>query len=178
VSVLRAQANQLIVLRGNSGSGKSTAARALRERFGRCLAWVEQDYLRRIVLKELDEPGGVNIGLIEQTVKYALEHGYHTVLEGILNAERYGEMLQRLSDTYSAHFFYFDLSFEETVRRHATRPQSSEFSPEMMREWYQPTDLLPFVQEQMFDESSSLEDVVKVIVDVCKLEQVKPFRSS
>jgi len=178
VTVPRAQANQLIVLRGNSGSGKSTVARALRERFGRGLAWVEQDYLRRIVLKEPDEPGGVNIGLIEQTVRYALEHGYHTVLEGILDAERYGEMLQRLSDTYSAHFFYFDLSFEETVRRHATRPQSSEFSPEMMREWYRPADLLPFVQEQVFDESSSLQDVVKVIVEVCRLEQIEPLRSS
>jgi len=178
VTVLRAQVNQLIVLRGNSGSGKSTVARALRERFGRRLAWVEQDYLRRIVLKELDEPGGVNIGLIEQTVKYALENGYHTVLEGILNAARYGDMLQRFSDTYSAHFFYFDLSFEETVRRHMTRPQSSEFSSDMMREWYRSTDLLPFVQEKVFDESSSLEDVVKVIVGACNLEQVKPFQSS
>jgi len=48
----------------------------------------------------------------------------------------------------------------------------------MMREWYQLTDLLPFVQEQVFDESLSLQDVVKVIVDVCKLEQVKSRRSS
>jgi len=105
-------------------------------------------------------------------VKYALGHGYHTVLEGILSAERYGGMLQRLSGTCSAHFFYFDLSFEETVRRHATRPQSSEFGPDRMREWYRPTDLLPFVQEHVFEESSSLRDVVEVIVDVCRLEDV------
>jgi len=40
----------LILLRGNSGSGKSTIARAVRDRYSRGLALVEQDYLRRIVL--------------------------------------------------------------------------------------------------------------------------------
>jgi hypothetical protein len=163
------QASRLIVLRGNSGSSKTTAARALRERFGRRLAWVEQDYLRRVVLKELDAPGGVNIGLIEQTVLYALAHGYIVVLEGILNTGRYGEMLERLASTSQAHFFYFQLSFGETVRRHATRPQASEFTPDTMREWYRPADLLPFVPERVFDETLSLEDVVKVIVETSGL---------
>ena len=51
-------ATRLIVLRGNSGSGKSTVARAVRERYGRGCALVEQDYLRRIVLRELDGDGG------------------------------------------------------------------------------------------------------------------------
>ncbi len=46
-------ATRLIVLRGNSGSGKSTVARAVRERYGRGCAPVEQDYLREIVLREL-----------------------------------------------------------------------------------------------------------------------------
>ena len=164
--------SRLIVLRGNSGSGKSSAARALRERFGRRLAWVEQDYLRRVVLKELDQPGGVNIGLIEQTVRYAMQHGYYVVLEGILDAGRYGEMLERFAQDYSgrAHFYSFDLSFKETVRRHATRPQAGDFSPESMREWYKPADLLPFVIEQVFDESLSLDEVVEVIVSGSGLE--------
>ena len=158
--------SRLIVLRGNSGSGKSSAAQALRGRFDRHLAWVEQDYLRRVVLKELDQPGGVNIGLIEQTVRYAMTYGYYVVLEGILDAGRYGEMLERLAQDYPgrARFYYFDLSFEETVRRHATRLQASEFSPEAMREWYKPADLLAFVAEHVFDESLSLTEVVDAIV--------------
>ncbi len=166
------------MLRGNSGSGKSSVARALRERYGRKLAWVEQDYLRRVVLKELDAPGGVNIGLIEQTVRYALAHGYIVVLEGILDAGRYGEMLERLSGVCQTHFFHFQLSFEETVRRHATRPQASEFTPEAMREWYRPADLLPFVQERIFDETLSLDDVVEVIVEVSGLGDIAPDESS
>jgi uridine kinase len=45
----------LVVIRGNSGSGKSTVTRELRHRYGRGCALVEQDYLRRMVLRERDE---------------------------------------------------------------------------------------------------------------------------
>jgi hypothetical protein len=89
-------ATRLIVLRGNSGSGKSTVARAVRERYGRGCALVEQDYLRRIVLRELDGDGGIAPALIAQTVRFALDHGYHVVLEGILARARYGSALSCL----------------------------------------------------------------------------------
>lgn len=45
---------KLIVLRGPSGSGKSSAARAVREAQKQQIAIIEQDYWRRIVLKEKD----------------------------------------------------------------------------------------------------------------------------
>ena len=47
---------RLIVLRGNSGAGKSRIARTLRSRLSGCVAWVEQDYFRRVVLREHDVP--------------------------------------------------------------------------------------------------------------------------
>jgi predicted kinase len=50
-----AERTRLIVLRGNSGSGKSTVARALREAYGRGIARVSQDLIRRIILKEKDD---------------------------------------------------------------------------------------------------------------------------
>lgn len=67
------RSTRLIVLRGNLGSGKSATARALREHLGRRLALVEQDYLRRVVLKTRDTSTGPHYGLIEQTVRYALD---------------------------------------------------------------------------------------------------------
>ena len=82
--VLGSDRTQLIVLRGNSGAGKSTAARALREAYGHGVAWVSQDLIRRTILREADQPGGVNIGLIDQVTRYSLDHGYHVVLDGIL----------------------------------------------------------------------------------------------
>jgi len=44
----------LVIVRGNSGSGKSTVAAEVRRRYGRGCALIEQDYLRRIVLREHD----------------------------------------------------------------------------------------------------------------------------
>ncbi|MET7338606.1 hypothetical protein [Nonomuraea sp. NPDC005650] len=45
-----------------------------------------QDLLCRDILRELDVPDGVNIGLIDTVTRYALDHGHHVILEGILTA--------------------------------------------------------------------------------------------
>lgn len=90
----------LVCIRGSSGSGKSSIARELRRRHGRGCALVEQDYLRRILLRERDKPGGAAPALIAQTVRLALDHGYHVVLEGILHRSRYRSMLTALRDDH------------------------------------------------------------------------------
>jgi adenylylsulfate kinase-like enzyme len=82
----------LIVLRGNSASGKSTIAATVRERYGRGIAVVGQDNLRRIVLREHDRPHAASIGLIGMVARYALDAGYHVIVEGILYAAHYGDM--------------------------------------------------------------------------------------
>jgi hypothetical protein len=130
------------------------------------VAWVEQDYLRRIVLREHDRPGAPNIGLIDQTVRYALDHGFHVILEGILHSPTYGEMVRRLIADHAGvtGVYYFQLPFDETVRRHATRPLSEVVTPEQMRDWYQPCDLLGVPGEQVIDSSSSLDDTVNRII--------------
>ncbi|MFJ5546399.1 hypothetical protein [Streptomyces sp. NPDC093225] len=43
--------------------------------------------------------------------------------------------------------FSFDVPFEETLRRHATRPQSSEFGEAQMRDWWKPRDLIAGLAE-------------------------------
>ncbi|MFE3452829.1 AAA family ATPase [Nonomuraea sp. NPDC059194] len=128
---------RLIVLRGNSGSGKTTTARALRTAYGRRgLAIVGQDAIRRDLLRERDRPDGVNIGLIDTITRYSLEHGHHVVLEGILTADRYSAMLAGLARDYAgrADFFYLEVPLDETLRRHATRPLSAEVGEELLRE--------------------------------------------
>ena len=64
---------RLVVLRGNSGSGKSTVARALQRLRPRDLAWVGQDLLRRDVLRAQDLPGTVTVDLIDATARLALD---------------------------------------------------------------------------------------------------------
>jgi predicted kinase len=157
---------RLVVLRGPSGSGKSSTARALRAHLGRRLALVEQDYLRRIVLKERDVPGGANIELISHTARFALNRGWDVVLEGIMHSERYAAMLNQLRGDHagSTAFYYFDVSWEEALRRHRTRPQAREFGIEEMREWYRPRDLLGFADERIVPETSELDETVNRIL--------------
>ena len=160
------QGTRLIVVRGNSGSGKSTVAAMLREAYGRGLAWVSQDLVRRIILKENDRPGGVNIGLIDQIARHCLDQGYHVVLDGILYADRYEQMLAGLHREHLgiSCFYYLDVSIEETLRRHAMRPQASEFGPGDMRGWYRPRDLLAAVPEHVIPETSTAQETADVIL--------------
>jgi predicted kinase len=158
--------SRLVILRGNSGSGKSTTAQELRRRVGRGVAWVEQDYLRRILLREHDRAGAPNIGLIDRTARYALDHGYHVILEGILYSPTYGAMLRQLLADHAgiSGVYYFQLSFDETLRRHATRPLAEVVTPEQMREWYTDRDLLGVPDERVIDPSSTLDDTVERII--------------
>ncbi|MFJ9782635.1 AAA family ATPase [Amycolatopsis sp. NPDC101161] len=157
---------QLVVLRGPSGAGKTTIATAVRARLGRGVALVQQDVLRRVVLRERDVPGGLNIALIATVCRFSLDAGYHVILEGILTAARYGTMLRQLATDHRGRtsFFYLDVPFDETVRRHATRPQATEFTPADMRGWYAASGRLHVHGERIIAATSSAEASVDRIV--------------
>ena len=165
MGVVGSPETRLVILRGNSASGKSTIAKLLRERLGRGVAWVEQDYLRRMVLREHDQPGLPNIGLIDMVARYALDAGYHVIADGIFGSERYGEMLHGLTDDHVgvSRYYYFDIGVEETLRRHQTK-QLIAVSPEMLRQWYRPRDLLGFVNESIITGDESREQIVTRLV--------------
>lgn len=166
---------RLIVLRGNSGAGKTTVAAGLREAYGRGLAWVSQDLIRRIILKERDRPGAPNIGLIDQVARYSLNHGYHVVLDGIFYADRYGLMLAALNHDHCgvSRFYYLDVSMDESLRRHATRPQAADFGPDDMRQWHRAGDLLSTVREQVVPEASTLQQTISTILAETRLLQAQ-----
>lgn len=162
----------LIIIRGNSASGKTRAAHEIRARFGYGLAIVSQDVLRRDILKQKDDPGNPAIGLIDLTARYALNHGYHVIVEGIMSNKSYGEMLTKLVHDHRgpSACFYYDLDFEETVRRHASKPQATEYGAEMMQGWYRERDLIPGLNETIFGPEVSLDDAVSMMMDVVGLQ--------
>lgn len=167
---------RLVVLRGNSASGKSSVAAGLRERFGRGLALVGQDHLRRVVLRERDRPDAANIGLIDTVARYALDAGYHVVVEGILQAGHYGGMLARLRADHRGptRGYYLDVPFEVTLARHATKPIADEVSAGELSSWYRPLDLLPGGAETVIGAASSLEDTVGRILRDTGLDGLPP----
>ena len=164
---------RLIIIRGNSASGKTSAAHEIRKRFGHGIAIVSQDVIRRDILKQADDPGNPAIGLMDLTVRYALDHGYHVILEGILFSQSHGEMLTNLVRDHAgiSACFYYDLSFDETVDRHATKPQSSEYGPEAMRSWYRQHDLIPALTETTLGRDITLDDAATKMMAAVDLPQ-------
>jgi hypothetical protein len=162
---------RLIVIRGNSASGKATIASLIREKHGRGIALVGQDNLRRVVLREHDTACAANIGLIDLTCRYSLANGFHVVLEGILRAEHYGEMLAGLRAEYAGRssWWFLDVGFSETLERHGTKPQASEYGEAEMRSWWLERDFLPGGFEQVITADESAEAAATRIMTVAGL---------
>jgi predicted kinase len=155
----------LIVLRGNSGSGKSTIAAVLREALEGPTAILSQDHFRRIVYREREQENLAHADLLEVAATHCLRAGHHVILEGIFNAERYSGMLERIAaQSNDAKFFAYDLTFDETVRRHATRPQATDFTVDEMRSWYHGWQPLSFVEEERINASESPGRIVARIL--------------
>jgi len=155
----------LVVLRGPSCSGKTTAL-AIRQAVGRGVAVVQQDVIRRELLRERDLPGALNIELIAMIVTRCLAGGYDVILEGILDATRYGTAVKSLIAAHPgpAHVYYFSLPFEETLRRHAAKPNADGYGEHELAEWYVPDDLLGVAGEQILSSAESQEEIVARIV--------------
>ncbi|MFE6905834.1 AAA family ATPase [Streptomyces erythrochromogenes] len=156
---------RLVVVRGNSASGKSSVAAGIRDRFGRGLALVGQDNLRRTVLRERDVPGGANIGLIDAVARYALDAGYHVVVEGILYADRYGDMLAGLLRDHRgvSRCYYLDIPIEETLTRHSSKADPdylARVTELELRSWYRERDLLPGGVETVVGADSTLAETI------------------
>lgn len=138
------QKSTLIILRGNSASGKTTIAKELQEHFGQGTLLVSQDVVRRDMLKVHDTMGNLSHDLLFEITKYGKGKCEFVILEGILNSRRYGDMLKELIHHFdgNAYIYYFDLSLEETIRRHNTREKRIEFGEDSLRKWYNPHDTI------------------------------------
>jgi predicted kinase len=169
----------LVVIRGNSGSGKTTTAREVRRKYGqRGCALIEQDHARRVILREHGGGGDDRVapGFITAMVRAALDGGYHVVLEGILPTGQYGARLRTLLAEHSGPTasYYLDVTFDETVRRHLRREEPIPVDPETMRGWYTAQDLLGVPGEVVIPENMGFEDVVTTILHTSGLAQAAP----
>ena len=139
----------LIILRGNSSSGKTTIAKQLQEHFGQGTLLVSQDVVRRDMLRVHDTMGNLSHDLLFEITKYGKGKCEFVILEGILNSHRYGEMLKELIRYFdeNAFAYYFDLSLEETIRRHNTRDKRHEFGEDSLQNGIIRTILLRLPQK-------------------------------
>ncbi|MFC5931553.1 AAA family ATPase [Cryobacterium melibiosiphilum] len=156
----------LIVLRGNSGSGKSTIAARLQSELPGSAAVLSQDYFRRTIYDDQEQDSHAHADLLEAAAKHCLAKGQHVILDGIFNAGRYSPMLNRIrSSVNDSRFYAFDLSLEETVLRHQTRSKSVDFTAQDMVSWYHGWQPLSFVQERRIGPHETVAEIVSRVLE-------------
>lgn len=155
----------LIMLRGNSGSGKTTIAKLLRHRLGHNVMLLQQDAVRREMLRVKDGPDTPAVLLLCELLAYGKEHCRAVILEGILRAAWYRPLFEEAVRLFGEAIFayYYDLPFEETLRRHAAKANSADFGEREMRSWWSERDLIGFIPETLFTAEVSAERAVEII---------------
>lgn len=134
--------SKLIILRGNSGSGKTTIAKEIQKNFGRNTMLISQDVIRRDMLRVKDGENTEAISLMKELLAYGREHSDIVILEGIMYADWYKPLFELAIQLYDTkvYAYYFDTPFEETLKRHQTKPNCNEFGEEAMRKWWREKD--------------------------------------
>jgi adenylate kinase family enzyme len=170
---------KLIIIRGPSGVGKSTVARAVKERSDRPTLLLEQDLFRPLFNKGGTDSDIPIWELIEASVKVGLQHRYDVILEGILNVQKPGR-LDFFENLFRYHpeenyLFYLDASFDETLKRHESRPDKKiEFGEKEMREWWDLASKMGHANEVVIPENSTIDETATKIGEIAGLNLVKP----
>ncbi|MCT1591506.1 AAA family ATPase [Kocuria palustris] len=163
----------LVILRGNSASGKSTIARKVQHDLPRGrIAVIGQDPVRREVLWEENDNPVSTIALTEVMVLHCLSRGRTVILEGIFKVARYGQTFQRLLTGHDgpALVYYLDVSLAETLRRHALKPIAGIVSDDEVASWYVERDTLGVPGEVLLPERISEDALVtRILSDLAAL---------
>ena len=162
---------KLIILRGNSGSGKTTTAKELQNRFGHNTMLISQDAVRREMLKVRDGENTLALPLMKELLRYGSEHSDVVILEGIMYSNWYKPLFELAVQLYGTEIYayYFDLPFEETLKRHQTRAKCNEFGEEAMRRWWREKDFSDVLKEVRITSEKDMESVVEDIYNAVSI---------
>lgn len=100
-----------------------------------------------------------------ELLKYGKQNSDMTILEGILDSEEYHSLFETAVKEYGENIFayYYDLLFEETLRRHSTKPNRNDFGEADVRRWWREKDYLSIITETILTEDMSFDDAVNMI---------------
>ena len=162
---------KLIILRGNAGSGKSTISAELKQKLNGEVLYLEQDLFRLNIIKvKNDENFSVRrntqtIGAVLSLLKWGKDNFDYIILEGIYSVPNYTTMFDEIKKMFNQFYaYYFDLTFEETAKRHLTREKSKIFGVEAMREWFKEKNYLPQIEETKITKDQSKDEIVNMIL--------------
>lgn len=162
---------KLILIRGNAASGKTSLATALQAELGENTLLLSQDNIRRTMLAAHDGPDTPTIPLLRNLLIYGKTHCDYLILEGILRADWYTPIWETITDLFGSkntYAYYYDLPFEDTLRRHSSRAKSQEFGEKSLRRWWNDNDYLTHFSEKKIATTSSLSDSLETILQDIK----------
>lgn len=157
--------SRLIIIRGNSGSGKTTLAKALQQKLGYNNMLISQDVIRRDMLRVKDGADTKALPLMKELLMYGKNNCEAVILEGILNASWYQPLFELAMYEFEGKIFsyYYDITFEETLARHQTKPNKGDFGENDMRNWWIEKDFIRFIPEKVITKDMELNDTVELI---------------
>ena len=157
---------KLVILRGNSGSGKTIVAKKLQEKFGPNTMRLSHDMIRMEVLHVWGDEGiAKSEPLMINLLKYGRKNSEITILEGILPANEYHRLFESAIEESGQTIFayYYHLPFKETLLRHNQNPNRNDFSEADMKRWWREKDFINFIPETILTKELRLEDTVELI---------------
>lgn len=159
--------SKLVIIRGNSGSGKTTVAKGLQKKLGHGKMLISQDVVRREMLYVKDGEKPKVEELLFQLAMYGKNNCDVVILEGILNSKWYNNLFERLLNEFESNIFayYFDIPFEETLERHKQKPNAHEFGEAEMREWWHEKDLLQCIPETLLGQELEKDEIVNMMYE-------------
>ncbi|WP_438831635.1 zeta toxin family protein [Streptococcus pluranimalium] len=157
----------IIIIRGNAASGKTSLAYALQEEMGENTLLLSQDLLRRTMLHAHDGFDTPTIPLLLNLLEYGYDNCQTVILEGILRSNWYQPVWQKTLELYSLehiYAYYYDLPFDETIKRHSSREKAKEFGQDALKRWWVDKDYLTEIPETRLTKDLSLEDAKALIL--------------
>lgn len=157
---------KIIILRGNSGSGKTTISKKLQKKLGYGTLLIPQDVVRREMLYVKDGVDTKAVDLLIQLILYGRENCTYVILEGILDSSWYHRLFETIKCEFNngIYAYYFDIPFNETLLRHKTKPNANDFGEEEMKRWWKEKDFIDIFSEQIISKDMMEDEIVNMIL--------------
>lgn len=158
--------SKLVIIRGNSGSGKTTISRELQHKLGHNIMVISQDVVRRDILRVKDGADTQALPLLSELLIYGRNHCEIVILEGILYSEWYMPLFELAKELFGNNIwgYYYDLTFEETLIRHNTKKNRNDFGKHEMEKWWHEKDFVEIIPEKIVPQDMSLSSTVEMII--------------
>lgn len=107
------------------------------------------------------------IPLLLNLLDYGYDNCQTVIVEGILRSDWYQPIWQKVLELYrleDIYAYYYDLPFDETVKRHSGREKAKAFGQDALKRWWVDKDYLKIIPETAFSKEISLEEAKRQIL--------------